>query len=233
MALVEFSCGLEYSVTPDLRACLLEALRAKYAFIILPVVLPRFRWSHLSSDGAVPGFIRSEILSPKDWNNTIVARVSDYYDLDSRSQVVRRRHEDCLRAELAYCRHLGLSTVMLTLHSRNVNNLARNLQSHLESRYLSLLNMPNYFNHDCNDLIYYSALSQSGTAFWTQKMNFCEFQNFKVLTIMQPSSHTYLGMCADALPKNNERWFRSLWQWEGLGRALALLEQVPWVHRFW
>ncbi|XP_045761117.1 protein arginine N-methyltransferase 5 [Maniola jurtina] len=134
MARQEISCGLEYIIAPDLQACLLEALQAGYAFIVLPIIHPRFRRSHLPSGGLVGGFTRSDmILSPQDWNSRIVGRLSHYLDPDSESPVVRQRHEDCLNEELAYCRGLGLSALMLNLHSRNVNNLARNLHTYLES----------------------------------------------------------------------------------------------------
>lgn len=156
MSQQEISCGLEYILTPDLRACISEALLANYAFTVFPIVHPRFR----RSGGTVEGFTRSDmILSPQEWNSRIVGRLSDYLDLDASSQIVRQRHEDCLNEELAYCRGLGLPAVMLNLHSRNVNNLARNLQTYLDSRcvhyHLFLtelsnqsLSLTNYLNHD-------------------------------------------------------------------------------------
>lgn len=135
MAQQEISCGLDYTIAPDLQACLTEALHANYAFIVSQIVHPRFRLSSLPSGNTVGGFTRSDmILSPQDWNSRVVGRVSGYLDPDSPSHIVQKRHEDSLNEELAYCRGLGLPAVMLSLHSRKSNNLARILQTYFETR---------------------------------------------------------------------------------------------------
>ncbi|XP_032513622.1 protein arginine N-methyltransferase 5 [Danaus plexippus] len=134
MAQQEISCGLDYTIAPDLQACLTEALHANYAFIVSQIVHPRFRLSSLPSGNTVGGFTRSDmILSPQDWNSRVVGRVSGYLDPDSPSHIVQKRHEDSLNEELAYCRGLGLPAVMLSLHSRKSNNLARILQTYFET----------------------------------------------------------------------------------------------------
>ncbi|KAJ8734133.1 hypothetical protein PYW07_014684 [Mythimna separata] len=131
MSQQEISCGLEYTSVPDLQACLSEALRCNYSFIVAPIVHPRFR--RPPSAGRVGGFTRSDmILSPQDWTNRIVGRLSPYLNVDSPSSVVRQRHEDCLTEELSYCRGLGLPAIMLSVHGRESNNLARILNSYYE-----------------------------------------------------------------------------------------------------
>ncbi|XP_023939076.2 protein arginine N-methyltransferase 5 [Bicyclus anynana] len=130
----EISCGLEYITTPNLQECLSEALQSSYAFIVMPIVHPRFRRSHQSSVGTVGGFSRSDmLLASQDWNSRIVGKLSHYLDLDSESPIIRQRHEDCLNEELTYSRGLGLPAVMLSLHSTNVSNLARNVLSYLDT----------------------------------------------------------------------------------------------------
>ncbi|CAK1599643.1 unnamed protein product [Parnassius mnemosyne] len=130
----DISCGLEYLITPDLQACLTEALHCNYSFIVTPVVHPRFRRPYVSSVSTVGGFTRSDmILSPQDWTSRIVAKISPYICVDSMSPVVRQRHEDCLNEELSYCRGLGVPAIMLPLRSSNTNNLARILQTYNET----------------------------------------------------------------------------------------------------
>ncbi|XP_026725879.1 protein arginine N-methyltransferase 5 [Trichoplusia ni] len=133
MSQQEISCGLEYISTPDLQACLTEALRCNYSFIVSPIVHPRFR-RPCSVAGKVGGFTRSDmILSPQDWTSRMVGKLSPYLDVDSSSPIVRQRHEDCLNEELNYCRGLGLPAIMLAVHGRNTNNLARILNSYYET----------------------------------------------------------------------------------------------------
>ncbi|XP_028169658.1 protein arginine N-methyltransferase 5 [Ostrinia furnacalis] len=138
MSQLEISCGLEYVVTPDLQACLTEALHSNYSFIVSPIVHPRFRRPFTSSAGRVGGFTRSDmILSPQDWTSRVVGKVSPYLDADSPLPLVRQRHEDCLNEELAYCRGLGLPAIMMTLNGRNNSNLARILNSFYENSHFS------------------------------------------------------------------------------------------------
>lgn len=133
MSQQEISCGLEFTSTPDLQACLTEALRCNYSFIVSPVVHPRFR-RPCSIAGRVGGFTRSDmILSPQDWTGRIVGRLSPYLNVDSPSPGVRQRHEDCLNEELGYCRGLGLPAIMFSVHGRESNNLARILNSYYET----------------------------------------------------------------------------------------------------
>lgn len=137
----EISCGLEYISTPDLQACLTEALRCNYSFIVSPIVHPRFR-RPCSSARRVGGFTRSDmILSPQDWTSRMVGKLSPYLNVDSLSPVVRQRHEDCLNEELNYCRGLGLPAIMLSVHGRETNNLARILNSY-ESRLVPICLQP-------------------------------------------------------------------------------------------
>ncbi|CAH0722432.1 unnamed protein product, partial [Brenthis ino] len=134
MSQQEISCGLDYMTPSDLQACLTEALHANYAFIVSPIVHPRFRRTILPSGAVVGGFTRSDmILSPQDWNSRIVGKLSAYLDPDSPSPIVRQRHEDSLNEELSYCRGLGLPAVILSLHSKNSNNLSRILHNYFET----------------------------------------------------------------------------------------------------
>lgn len=132
MSQQDISCGLEYITTSDLQACLTEGLRSNYSFIISPVVHPRFR--RPSSAGKVGGFTRSDmILSPQDWTSRMVGKVSPYLDPDCSSPIVRQRHQDCLSEELSYCKGLGVPAIMLSIHGKESNNLARIVQSHYEN----------------------------------------------------------------------------------------------------
>lgn len=130
----DLSCGLEYNVTPDLQACLTEALESCYSFIVSPIVHPRFRHNCSNSD-RVGGFTRSDmVLSPQDWTSRVVGKLSPHLNVDSASPVARQRHEDCLHEELMYCKGLGLPAIMLHLHGKDSNNLARILLSYYEAR---------------------------------------------------------------------------------------------------
>lgn len=134
MSQQDISCGLEYVATSDLQACLTEALRSNYSFIISPVVHPRFR-RPFTCAAKVGGFTRSDmILSPQDWTSRMVAKVSPYLNPDSPSPVVRQRHQDCLSEELSYCKGLGVPAIMIPLHNSENNNLARLVQTHYENR---------------------------------------------------------------------------------------------------
>ncbi|KAJ8736847.1 hypothetical protein PYW07_000118 [Mythimna separata] len=131
MSQKNISCGLDYKSTPNLPACLTEALRCGYSFIITPIVHPRFR---RPCSGFVGGFTRPEmILAPKDWTTAIVGRLSPYLNVDSRSSGVRERHEACLIEELSYCYGLILPAIMLSVHGRESYNLARILNSFFET----------------------------------------------------------------------------------------------------
>lgn len=134
MSQPDVSCGLDYITTSDLQACLTEGLHSNYSFIISPVVHPRFR-RPFTSTGRVGGFTRSDmVLSPQDWTSRMVAKVSPYLNPDCSSPLVRQRHQDCLNEELNYCKGLGVPAIILSLHGRESNNLARIVQSHYESR---------------------------------------------------------------------------------------------------
>lgn len=140
MSQQDISCGLEYNTTSDLQACLIEALRSNYSFIISPVVHPRFR-RPFSNPARVGGFTRSDmILSPQDWTSRMVAKISTYLNADSPSPIVRQRHQDCLSEELNYCKGLGVPAIMLSLHGKENNNLAKIVQTYYEnSQHPSLL----------------------------------------------------------------------------------------------
>lgn len=136
MSQQEMSCGLEYTIAPDLQGCLTEAFHANYSFIVTPVVHPRFRRHHGADGNRVAGFTRSDmILSPQDWTSRLVGRLSHYLNVDSSCAEVRQRQEDCLNEELSYCKGLGLPAIMIALHGKDSHNLARILLSYFESRY--------------------------------------------------------------------------------------------------
>ncbi|XP_041974172.1 protein arginine N-methyltransferase 5 [Aricia agestis] len=136
MSQQEISCGLDYVTSPDIQQCLTEALHFNYSFIVAPIVHPRFRRSVLPNGSVVGGFTRSDmVISPQDWTTRIVGKLSPYLDVDAPSPAVRQRHEDCMNEELSYCRGLGLPAVMLNLHSKNTNNLARIMCDYFETSY--------------------------------------------------------------------------------------------------
>lgn len=130
----DISCGLEYIITPDLQACLAEALKCNYSFIISPIFHPRFRRQHNVNADAANGFTRSDmILSPQDWNSRIVGKLSPYLDVDSTCVIVRQRFEDLMQEELYYSRGLGLAAILVNLHGKRNNNLARIIQTFHET----------------------------------------------------------------------------------------------------
>ncbi|CAK1548334.1 unnamed protein product [Leptosia nina] len=140
MSQQEISCGLEYSLTPDIQESVSEAIQANYSFIVTPIVHPRFRRPLLPHRTAVGGFTRSDmILSPQDWTNRIVARISPYLTVDAKSPVVQQRHEYCLTEELLYSRGLGVPAIMISLTSLTNTNLARILQTYQETSHHSVL----------------------------------------------------------------------------------------------
>lgn len=130
----EISCGFEFITTGDLQGCLTEAMQCNYSFIVAPVIHPRFTRQLSASSAKVCGFTRSDmVLSPQDWTTRVVGRISQW-DVDVESPVVRQRHSDCLIEELNYCKGLGLPAIMLPLHGKESNNLARIILSYYETR---------------------------------------------------------------------------------------------------
>lgn len=131
----DISCGFEFITTPNLQECLTEALQNNYSYIVAPLIHPRFTRQHSLSSNKVGGFTRSDmILSPSDWTTRIVGRISHSWNVDEEAPVVRRKHVDGFNEELSYCKGLGLPAIIIPLHGRDSNNLARVLLSYYESR---------------------------------------------------------------------------------------------------
>lgn len=140
MSQQDISCGLEYMTTSDLEACLTETLRSYYSFMVCPIVHPRFRRHYVSGAGCIGGFTRSDmIISPQDWTSRMVVKLSPYLNVDSKSPIVQKRHEDCLNEELNYCRGVGVPAIMLSLHGRDSQNLARILTTFNATWFVLLL----------------------------------------------------------------------------------------------
>lgn len=140
MAQEDLSCGLDYCLTPDIQKSVSTALTNGYAFVVLPIVHPRFKRHYIVGNTAVGGFTRSDLLlSSQDWNIRIVGKLSSHLDVDSPALNARQLHEDCMIEELNYCRGLRLPAVMLKLKGIENNNLARILQSYFSMRYVGII----------------------------------------------------------------------------------------------
>nr|CAG4651639.1 EOG090X028A [Triops cancriformis] len=128
------SCGLDHPVVTDVPAILRTSSEAKYDFISMPIVHPRFSRELLSGPAKERSgpFTRSDlILNSSDWNSYIVGKLSPYIDVDHEEPSMRKQSELALDQELAFAGHLGLPAVMCALRgpaNRHVN-LARILHN--------------------------------------------------------------------------------------------------------
>ncbi|XP_053601110.1 protein arginine N-methyltransferase 5 isoform X1 [Plodia interpunctella] len=169
MSQAEISCGLDFNITPDLQACLTEALHCNYSFIVAPIVHPRLRRQYIVGSSKTGGFTRSDmILSPQDWTVRLVGKLSPYLNVDSPSSIVRQKHEDCLNEELSYCRGLGVPAIMLKLHGRQTNNLSRILQTYYETSYhlsLTWVHVPMVCNRTLRE---FTSTSNEDEAAWNE-----------------------------------------------------------------
>ncbi|XP_012285156.1 protein arginine N-methyltransferase 5 [Orussus abietinus] len=124
------SCGLDFSVAPDLNNCLTAASSSKFDFISVPLVHPMFKREFISGKAKErPGpFTRSDmILCSSDWNNLVIGKISPYIKVDCKHLPTRKNHEEMLLQEMALANHLGLPAITLKLTGsieKNIN-LAR------------------------------------------------------------------------------------------------------------
>ncbi|XP_014261585.1 protein arginine N-methyltransferase 5 [Cimex lectularius] len=122
------SCGLDFPAGTDIRTSLNFASENGYSFISLPIAHPRYKrdLSKGRADPAYLAFTRSDLLlSCQDWNYMVIGKISDYIDVDSSCEEVRKESEEIFLQEFMYALHLGLPAVTLTLDSQPKPNLAR------------------------------------------------------------------------------------------------------------
>ncbi|XP_066592801.1 protein arginine N-methyltransferase 5 [Prorops nasuta] len=134
------SCGLDFSTTPDLASCLVNAHSSRYEFISTPLVHPQFKREFISGSAKNrPGpFTRTDlILCSSDWSNLIIGKLSPYIDVDSNIPEVRKNSEETLKQELSLASHLGLQGITFKLtRGRNKNvNLSRIIYEKLATPY--------------------------------------------------------------------------------------------------
>lgn len=129
-------CGLEYSITPDLVTCMTEPINTRCSFVVVPVVHPRFRQQYVVDNNIFGKFdTRSDmVISPQDWSLRVVGKLSPYIDVDAPNPIARHRHQNYLVEELAYCKGLGISALMLNIHSTETVNLSSILRGFINDR---------------------------------------------------------------------------------------------------
>lgn len=126
------SCGLDFTCVPDLNQCLLSATNAGYHFISIPFIHPRYRRELLrgkAKDRNEPTTRSDLVLASQDWNRLIVGKFSDYFEVDSEIEYVRKHSEAMFLQELEFANHLSLPAVLLKITSGNNLNMARILNS--------------------------------------------------------------------------------------------------------
>lgn len=128
------SCGRNHAEAPHLDKIFEEGAKAKYDFYALPIVHPHPRPAEISSnviDRPTP-FARSDlILKTSEWSSLVVGKISDWIDLDSEDEALRKMSEKALLQELDFAVHMSLPAVLIPLKSKKCANLARFLNEHL------------------------------------------------------------------------------------------------------
>ncbi|CAH1396442.1 unnamed protein product [Nezara viridula] len=126
--MVKISCALDVSSAPNLKNMLVYTSENGFDHLCLPISHPRYKRIFKANvqDRHSLAFTRSEmILNLRDWNTSVIGRISSYIDVDSNHEPYRIQSEKILNQELMYISHLGIQTSIIKLHKRNNINLSR------------------------------------------------------------------------------------------------------------
>lgn len=183
------SCGLEYtSAVWDLTECLKNARKARYGFIIVPLVHPSYKQEFISG----PALNRSEtvpftrpdmILMNSEWSTMIVGSFSYHDEVDSNISHVRINSEKALLQELSLASHLNIPAVTfkLTACLSEKSNLARIIYNKLVTptslQFWIQIPMTNpekqslsYRNNNIDDIEF-----ENPWDWWNDFRSFCDF----------------------------------------------------------
>lgn len=120
------SCGLALHFVGDLQKELTSALGDGYSFVAVDAIHPRARALAGGPDANVMPFFRPDtVLSSADWRTLVVLKMSDWINVDSPDEAVRRTSEKVLQQELLYAGHVGVQAVLVKVDSQLCVNLAR------------------------------------------------------------------------------------------------------------
>lgn len=129
--------GLYQPVVNDLRSTINEISKDGYRFFITPIAHPQFvrNFTESQLQQRHMAFSRSDlILEANEWNQWVIARISDYIDCDSPDESFRRHSEQTLLQEVSLAEHLQNAFVMFRLHSERTVNLARIISKKIKSK---------------------------------------------------------------------------------------------------
>ncbi len=127
MVLERLTCGWETTTVSDLKELLEEAREAKFDFVALPLVHPRFERDDVGVSGARLGTLtRSDMeVDSRTWTTCVVGKVSEWLAPDSPDATVRLAAEAALKQELAWASHLAVPAVLLPPARPSCANYAR------------------------------------------------------------------------------------------------------------
>lgn len=109
--------GLELPCVPDLNETVATAAADGFAFVIVPLVHPRYIRStggHGSGPRALP-FTRTDALlsTNADWSRRILGRVTPLLDVDSPIEAVRKESAAAFLQEVHWAAHLSVTAVLM------------------------------------------------------------------------------------------------------------------------
>eukprot|EP01132_Coremiostelium_polycephalum_P008395 gene8395-10311_t len=114
----EFSCGIELTSVTDIQESTNQAYDNGYQFLVVPISHPRFnrdftQSSNIESNNKLP-FTRSDtLLESSHWKSVIVGKTSDYLDLDSKNDLIRKNSTLTLKQEISWAAHLSLPSILI------------------------------------------------------------------------------------------------------------------------
>ena len=127
MPLEKLTAGWETTTVSDLRDHLEEARKAKFDFVVIPLVHPRFERDSVGVSETRQGTLtRSDMeVDSRTWTTCIVGKVSEWLDPCSADAAVRLAGEAALKQELAWASHLAVPAVLLPMPRPDCANYAR------------------------------------------------------------------------------------------------------------
>jgi len=127
MVLEKLTAGWETTTVSDLKDLLEEARKAKFDFVAIPLVHPRFERDNVGvSDARLGTLTRSDMeVDSRTWTTCIVGKVSEWLDPGSPDAAVRLAAEAALKQELAWASHLAVPAVLMPMPRPDCANYAR------------------------------------------------------------------------------------------------------------
>jgi len=154
------SCGVEYHFVSDLIQ-VFELTRVDgFDFLCVPLVHPRYERDLIGfgteseenpSDNEP--FTRSDMLLTSSQWNSIIGKLSNWLDLDSSNERIRRLSEKVFLQEMSWATHLALGATLLPTPSYNCTNFANALSAILTTAHFCncWIRIPLYFKNKTDD----------------------------------------------------------------------------------